>query len=70
MTKQHIWVPVVLLLAIVWGVFSWRWYTCGVKGFCGSAVVVPVQEQPHTDTPTKTAPEMPNLDDPKYRQKG
>jgi outer membrane protein OmpA-like peptidoglycan-associated protein len=27
---------VVLLLAGIWGVGSWWWYTCKVKGFCGA----------------------------------
>jgi outer membrane protein OmpA-like peptidoglycan-associated protein len=27
---------IVLLLAGVWGVGSWWWYTCKVKGFCGA----------------------------------
>ena len=27
---------IVLLLAGIWGVGSWWWYTCKVKGFCGA----------------------------------
>ena len=27
---------IVLLLAGIWGVGSWYWYTCKVKGFCGA----------------------------------
>lgn len=71
MKKQHMWVSVVLLFAVVWGVFSWRWYTCGIKGFCNDSREAPSQEIPETHTPeTSPVPEMPDLDDPKYWQKG
>ncbi|UJS22751.1 OmpA family protein [Thiothrix winogradskyi] len=29
---------IVLLLAGIWGVGSWWWYTCKVKGFCGADI--------------------------------
>lgn len=71
MKKQHIWVPVVLLLVLLWGAFSWRWYTCGVKGFCDNNREVPQQQESAAQTPAENpAPEMPDLTDPKYWQKG
>ena len=33
-------VILVLLTFLVWSVISWRWYTCGVKGFCGGSDAV------------------------------
>ncbi len=33
-------VILVLLAFVVWSVVSWRWYTCGVKGFCGGSDAV------------------------------
>ena len=26
---------IILITFIIWSVISWRWYTCGIKGFCG-----------------------------------
>jgi hypothetical protein len=34
----------VLALFFIWGVISWYWYTCSIKGFCSSEQ--PVQEEP------------------------
>ncbi len=28
-------VIIVLILALIWGICSWKWYTCSIKGFCG-----------------------------------
>ena len=74
MKKQHIVVPVVLLLALVWGAFSWRWYTCGVKGFCNdTTIVVPMppetHELPTAETPVET-PAVPEYSKPEYWVKG
>jgi len=33
-------IAIVLLLFLLWGAFSWRWYTCGVKGFCAKEIAV------------------------------
>ncbi len=41
-------VLLILVLALIWTLISWRWYTCGIKGFCGAkpaevvAAVTPV----------------------------
>ncbi len=47
-------VILVLVAFAVWSVVSWRWYTCGVKGFCGGdAVAAPTNNdmiQPETAT--------------------
>ncbi|MFW5425657.1 MAG: OmpA family protein [Methylophagaceae bacterium] len=29
-------VIIVLILALIWGICSWKWYTCNIKGFCGA----------------------------------
>ncbi|MEM9675779.1 MAG: OmpA family protein [Bacteroidota bacterium] len=42
-------VILVLLTFLVWSVISWRWYTCGVKGFCGGDVVAAAAEEVPTD---------------------
>lgn len=31
---------VVLMLFVAWGLLSWHWYTCWIKGFCGAAPTV------------------------------
>ena len=32
--NRHMKIVLVLLLILIWGFFSWRWYTCAIKGFC------------------------------------
>jgi outer membrane protein OmpA-like peptidoglycan-associated protein len=27
-------VIIVLILSLIWGILSWKWYTCNIKGFC------------------------------------
>ncbi len=36
-----------ILLAIIWVVVSWNWYTCGIKGFCAEEAIpaVVVEEE-------------------------
>lgn len=42
---------VVLVIFGVWALVSWRWYTCGIKGFCGEKMLeetiipTPVREE-------------------------
>ncbi|MFM2319146.1 MAG: hypothetical protein RLZZ215_1767, partial [Pseudomonadota bacterium] len=45
---------VVLVVAIIWGLGSWWWYTCKIKGFCGTPAHTEPTEasQPSTVTPT------------------
>lgn len=38
--KRQIKVVLIILLIVLWGLVSWRWYTCGVKGFCGDEAFV------------------------------
>jgi len=35
-----------VIVAIIWTLFSWRWYTCGIKGFCEHRPVVAQQKHP------------------------
>ena len=44
-------VLLVLILALVWGVCSWRWYTCSIKGFCGVE-----QQQPQQSVSDELSP--------------
>lgn len=69
MKKQRMWVAVVLLLTLAWGVFSVRWYTCGVKGFCGQPATVPEQKEPMPEK-TQERPIVPDTSDPVYDVKG
>ncbi len=46
-------VIIVLILALVWGVYSWKWYTCDIKGFCGVETV----EAEDVATPVIVEPE-------------
>ncbi len=41
-------VIIVLLLSLIWGIGSWKWYTCNIKGFCGTEMV-------ETEAETKTS---------------
>jgi outer membrane protein OmpA-like peptidoglycan-associated protein len=41
-------VLLVLILALIWAVASWRWYTCNIKGFCGSKTTEISQQSPAT----------------------
>lgn len=49
---------VVLVVAIIWGLGSWWWYTCKIKGFCGTPAHTEPTEaaQPSTATPTTETP--------------
>lgn len=59
---------VVLLLTFLWGMVSVRWYTCGVKGFCGDApVVVPEEQTPAPEiVPEEEPAEETDYTDPTY----
>ncbi|MBL1319772.1 MAG: OmpA family protein [Methylophaga sp.] len=55
-------VIIVLLLALIWGVGSWKWYTCNIKGFCGvetvavdKDIVIPATVVPTTAIPVLVA---------------
>lgn len=34
---------VVAVLCVVWGLLSWHWYTCEIKGFCGTTTDASLQ---------------------------
>lgn len=38
----------ILILAVIWGLISWRWYTCGIKKSCETS------EQTHSNTHSET----------------
>lgn len=44
-------VIIVLVLALIWGVVSWRWYTCNIKGFCGVEQTAETETTPAPTTP-------------------
>jgi len=46
--KRRPWIPIILLIFIIWGALSWKWYTCWIKGFCDrdNTVTAPVAEAP------------------------
>jgi len=46
--KRRPWIPIILLIFIIWGALSWKWYTCWIKGFCDrdNAVTTPIAEAP------------------------
>lgn len=46
--KRRPWIPIILLIFIIWGALSWKWYTCWIKGFCDrdNTVATPVVEAP------------------------
>lgn len=37
-------VIIVLILSLVWGIYSWKWYTCDIKGFCKADPVIAEDE--------------------------
>ncbi len=47
-------VILVLVAFAVWSVVSWRWYTCGVKGFCGGNAVAASTNSDMTQPKTAT----------------
>lgn len=53
---------VVLVLAGVWGLASWWWYACNIKGFCGTPLVhaEDTTDTHSTETTTKTADSLSN----------
>lgn len=49
---------VVLVIAGIWGVGSWWWYACHIKGFCGAPVHA---ENAHNTTTSEAASQTANL---------
>lgn len=47
--NTHAKLLVVLLLLVLWTAFSWRWYTCGIKGFCGDQSPKMAEEMSHDE---------------------
>lgn len=37
---------IVLLALLCWGIISWYWYTCKIKGFCGNEIHTEQQVEP------------------------
>ncbi len=45
------WTWLILILFLVWAIISWRWYVCGVKGFCGEIATPVVVTKPAFEKP-------------------
>lgn len=41
----------VLALFFAWGIISWYWYTCSIKGFCGTQETAQEEQLPETTLP-------------------
>ncbi len=37
-------VLLILVLTLIWALGSWRWYTCNIKGFCGTKKAIVIEE--------------------------
>ncbi|SKA78129.1 OmpA family protein [Thiothrix eikelboomii] len=51
---------VVLVVAVVWGLGSWWWYACKIKGFCGAPVHT--EQATHSADSPPTEAKQPNAD--------
>ena len=63
----------VLILALIWGVASWRWYTCNIKGFCGVEQILaqhPVSEHVYPDLEVESDLDHDRLTDEQERKLG
>lgn len=53
-------VAFVLIVFALWSVISWRWYTCGVKGFCGGSNAVAASSEDGLTNPQENTAEVEN----------